>query len=51
MTIPKTFRHEFVYRPNVRGIGMPDRYSAVNFDIAGGLELTRQHFSLMMLNV
>ncbi|CAI5760147.1 unnamed protein product [Candida verbasci] len=33
-TVPsKFFRHEFVYRPNVRGIGMPDRYSAINFDI------------------
>lgn len=41
MTIPKTFRHEFVYRPNVRGIGIPDRYSAVNFDIAGGLEVNK----------
>lgn len=41
LTIPKTYRHEFVYRPNVRGIGIPDRYSAVNFDIAGGLELNK----------
>ncbi|KAG7664988.1 GCN2 [[Candida] subhashii] len=35
VTIPKIFRHDFVYRPNVRGTGIPDRYSAVNFDIVG----------------
>lgn len=33
VTIPKMFRHEFVYRPNLRGAGVPDKYSAVNFDI------------------
>ncbi|CCE82585.1 Piso0_002317 [Millerozyma farinosa CBS 7064] len=33
MSIPKIFRHEFVYRPNVRGTGMPEKYSAINFDI------------------
>lgn len=31
--VSKLHRHEFVYRPNVRGIGRPDKYSAVAFDI------------------
>lgn len=34
ITISKTYRHEFVYRPNLRGTGIPDKYSAVNFDIS-----------------
>lgn len=33
MKIPKFFTHEFVYRPNVRGLGKPDKYSAMSFDI------------------
>ncbi|KAG2734837.1 hypothetical protein G9P44_002843 [Scheffersomyces stipitis] len=33
MSISKTYRHDFVYRPNVRGTGVPDKYSAVKFDI------------------
>lgn len=36
INIPKFFRHEFVYRPNVRGVGMPNRYSTVGFDIITG---------------
>lgn len=31
--ISKLYRHEFVYRHNVRGTGTPDKYSSVNFDI------------------
>lgn len=31
--VSKLHRHEFVYRPNVRGVGGPDKYSAVAFDI------------------
>ncbi|CUM64213.1 uncharacterized protein PRCAT00001807001 [Priceomyces carsonii] len=31
--IPKIYKHEFVYRPSLRGSGLPDKYSAVNFDI------------------
>ncbi|OVF09428.1 putative serine/threonine-protein kinase [Clavispora lusitaniae] len=31
--VSKLHRHEFVYRPNLRGIGRPDKYSAVAFDI------------------
>lgn len=33
LAIPKLFRHEFVYRPSVRGVGVPEKYSAVSFDI------------------
>lgn len=33
LQVAKLYRHEFVYRPNVRGIGKPDKYSAVAFDI------------------
>ncbi|QRG39755.1 hypothetical protein FDK38_004209 [Candidozyma auris] len=33
LSIPKFSRHEFVYRPNLRGIGTPDKYSAVGFDV------------------
>lgn len=33
LAITKLCRHEFVYRPNVRGIGVPDKYSAVAFDV------------------
>lgn len=33
LSITKLSRHEFVYRPNVRGIGTPDKYSAVGFDV------------------
>lgn len=33
ISITKLFRHEFVYRPNLRGVGVPDKYSAVAFDI------------------
>ncbi|RCK65291.1 eIF-2-alpha kinase GCN2 [Candida viswanathii] len=40
-TIPKIYRHEFVYRPNARGVGMPDRYSAVHFDIVGNSETNK----------
>ncbi|SGZ55345.1 CIC11C00000005416 [Sungouiella intermedia] len=29
----KIYRHEFVYRPNLRGVGKPDKYYAVAFDI------------------
>lgn len=31
--VDKTFRHEFVYRPNLRGTGRPDKYSVVAFDV------------------
>ncbi|KAK6458449.1 eIF2-alpha Serine/threonine-protein kinase [Scheffersomyces xylosifermentans] len=41
MAVPKTYRHEFVYRPNVRGSGVPDKYSAVNFDITTQLSGSR----------
>ncbi|ODV82087.1 Serine/threonine-protein kinase [Suhomyces tanzawaensis NRRL Y-17324] len=33
VTIPKLYRHEFVYRPNLRGSGIPDKYSTVSLDI------------------
>lgn len=33
ITIPKIFRHDFVFRPNVRGVGAPDKFSVVSFDI------------------
>lgn len=33
MNITKLFTHEFVYRPNLRGTGKPDKYSAMVFDI------------------
>lgn len=39
--IPKIYRHEFVYRPNARGVGMPDRYSAVHFDIVGNSDTNK----------
>ncbi|KAL6451422.1 GCN2 eIF-2-alpha kinase GCN2 [Candida maltosa Xu316] len=41
LSIPKMYRHEFVYRPNARGVGMPDRYSAVHFDIVGNSEISK----------
>lgn len=31
--VTKLYRHEFVYRPNLRGMGKPDKYYAVAFDI------------------
>lgn len=31
--VKKLCRHEFVYRPNIRKVGVPDKYSAVSFDI------------------
>lgn len=33
ISISKIYRHEYVYRPNVRGNGVPNKYSAVSFDI------------------
>lgn len=33
LQVSKLYRHEFVYRPNLRGVGKPDKYSAVAFDI------------------
>lgn len=33
VNVPKFYRHDFVYRPSLRGIGMPERYSAMNFNI------------------
>lgn len=33
LTIPKIYRHEFVYRPSLRGAGIPEKYSVVNFDL------------------
>lgn len=33
LTLPKKFRHEFVYRPNTQGARIPELYSAVSFDI------------------
>ncbi|KAI5950161.1 GCN2 [Candida jiufengensis] len=33
VNISKFYRHEFVYRPNLKGMGMPDTYSAMNFNI------------------
>lgn len=34
LSITKLFRHQFVYRPNLRGSGMPDKYSSISFDIS-----------------
>lgn len=33
VNISKLYTHEFVYRPNLRGTGKPDKYSAMVFDI------------------
>ncbi|KAG5417920.1 GCN2 [Candida metapsilosis] len=33
VNVPKFYRHDFVYRPSLRGIGMPEKYSAMNFNI------------------
>lgn len=33
VNILKLYTHEFVYRPNLRGTGRPDKYSAMVFDI------------------
>ncbi|CAL1189967.1 unnamed protein product [Candida parapsilosis] len=33
INVPKFYRHDFVYRPNLRGIGMPEKYSTMNFNI------------------
>lgn len=33
--VTKIYRHEFVYRPNLRGVGKPDKYYAAAFDIVG----------------
>ncbi|CAK9442012.1 uncharacterized protein LODBEIA_P58110 [Lodderomyces beijingensis] len=33
LTVRKFYRHEFVYRPNLRSAGAPDKYSAMNFNI------------------
>lgn len=33
MEVMKLYRHGFVYRPNLRGVGRPDKYYAVSFDI------------------
>lgn len=33
--VSKTFRHQFVYRSNLRGAGNPDSYSAVSFEVCG----------------
>lgn len=31
--LTKVYRHQYVYRPGLRGSGVPEKYSAVNFDI------------------
>lgn len=33
LKVPKIYRHNFVYRPNLRGIGAPDKFSVLGFDI------------------
>ncbi|KAK6201600.1 eIF2-alpha Serine/threonine-protein kinase [Scheffersomyces amazonensis] len=33
VSLTKLYRHEFVYRPSLRGVGKPDKYSSINFDI------------------
>lgn len=33
--ISKLYRHEYVYRPSLRGPGVPDKYSSVSFDVVG----------------
>ncbi|KAI5960796.1 GCN2 [Candida pseudojiufengensis] len=38
VNVSKFFRHEFVYRPNLRGVGMPEKYSAMNFNIISSLD-------------
>lgn len=30
----KSFRHEYVYRSNLRNVGCPDSYSAIGFDVS-----------------
>ncbi|KAK6465929.1 eIF2-alpha Serine/threonine-protein kinase [Scheffersomyces coipomensis] len=35
VTLSKLYRHEFVYRPNLRGSGIPNKYSSITFDIVG----------------
>lgn len=31
--LTKVYRHQYVFRPGLRGSGVPEKYSAVNFDI------------------
>ncbi|EGV61551.1 eukaryotic translation initiation factor 2-alpha kinase [Yamadazyma tenuis] len=33
ITVPKLFRHNFVFRQNLRGIGAPEKFSVLSFDI------------------
>ncbi|KAI5958136.1 GCN2 [Candida margitis] len=33
VNVPKFYRHDYVYRPSLRGVGMPEKYSAMNFSI------------------
>lgn len=33
VNVSKSFTHEFVYRPSVGGIGKPEKYNAVSFDV------------------
>ncbi|ODV69616.1 Serine/threonine-protein kinase [Hyphopichia burtonii NRRL Y-1933] len=34
ISVSKLYRHQFVYRPNTRGSGAPEKFSAVSFDIS-----------------
>lgn len=42
VSVPKLFCHDFVYRPNIRGAGSPNKFSAVNFDILSHEGATKQ---------
>lgn len=33
LEVPKLYRHNFVFRPNLRGPGAPEKFSVVSFDI------------------
>lgn len=35
VTASKLYRHNFVFRPNLRGAGAPEKFSVVSFDIVG----------------
>lgn len=41
VTVPKIFRHEYVYRPNRRATGAPDKYSTISFDLTGHIPLDK----------
>lgn len=43
ITVPKLFRHNLVFRPNLRGIGAPEKFGVVSFDIISNDSQTSQY--------